>query len=132
MSADIIELPLVENRCVRAKEKRLKQWTNTEPLATSFPFYSRGSLVPGYTGNQSKCHVPGTELSPLRGSSHSELTFHKGEKLRLRDIKKLTPGASLVAQWLRICLPMQGTQVRALVREDPTYRGAMKPVCHNY
>ena len=29
-------------------------------------------------------------------------------------------GASLVAQWLRIHLLMQGTQVRALVREDPT------------
>ena len=27
--------------------------------------------------------------------------------------------ASLVAQWLRICLPMQGTRVRALVWEDP-------------
>ena len=26
---------------------------------------------------------------------------------------------SLVAQWLRICLPMQGTRVRGLVREDP-------------
>ena len=33
-------------------------------------------------------------------------------------------GASLVVQWLRICLPMQGTQVRALVWEDPTCRGA--------
>ena len=31
--------------------------------------------------------------------------------------------ASLVAQWLRICLPMQGTRVRALVWEDPTCRG---------
>ena len=40
--------------------------------------------------------------------------------------------ASLVAQWLRICLPMQGTRVRALVREDPTCRGATKPVRHNY
>ena len=27
---------------------------------------------------------------------------------------------------------MQGTRVRALVREDPTCRGATKPVCHNY
>ena len=27
---------------------------------------------------------------------------------------------------------MQGTRVRALVREDPTYRGATKPVRHNY
>ena len=41
-------------------------------------------------------------------------------------------GASLVAQWLRICLPMQGTRVRALVWEDPTCRGANGPVSHNY
>ena len=27
---------------------------------------------------------------------------------------------------------MQGTRVRALVWEDPTCRGATKPVCHNY
>ena len=27
-----------------------------------------------------------------------------------------------MAQWLRIRLPMQGTQVRALVQEDPTCR----------
>ena len=32
--------------------------------------------------------------------------------------------ASMVAQLLRILLPMQGTRVRALVREDPTCRGA--------
>ena len=38
---------------------------------------------------------------------------------------------SLVAQWLRICLPMQGTQVRSLVQEDPTCRGATKPVCYS-
>ena len=40
--------------------------------------------------------------------------------------------ASLLAQWLRIPLPMQGTQVQALVQEDPTCRGATKPMCHNY
>ena len=39
---------------------------------------------------------------------------------------------SLVVQWLRIRLPMQGTWVWALVREDPPRRGATKPVCHNY
>ena len=37
-----------------------------------------------------------------------------------------------MAQWLRIRLPMQGTRVRSLVREDPTCHGATKPVCHNY
>ena len=31
-----------------------------------------------------------------------------------------------MAQWLRIRLPMQGTRVRSLVREDPTCRGATK------
>ena len=41
-------------------------------------------------------------------------------------------GASLVAQWLRICLPVQGTRVRAVVWEDPTCRGATGPVNHNY
>ena len=45
---------------------------------------------------------------------------------------KIRGRASLVAQWLRICLPMQGTRVRALVREDPTCRGATKPLHHNY
>ena len=40
--------------------------------------------------------------------------------------------ASLVAQWLRIRPPMQGKRVRALVWEDPTCRGATKPVSHNY
>ena len=37
-----------------------------------------------------------------------------------------------MAQWLRIYLPMQGTQVWSLVQEDPTCRRATKPVCHNY
>ena len=40
--------------------------------------------------------------------------------------------ASLVGQWLRIRLPMQGTRVRSLVREDPTCHGATKPMRHNY
>ena len=39
--------------------------------------------------------------------------------------------ASLVAQWLRVRLPMQGTRVRALVWEDPTCCGAAGPVSHN-
>lgn len=40
--------------------------------------------------------------------------------------------ASLMAQWIRICLPVHGTQVRSLVQEDSTCCGATKPVCHNY
>ena len=52
----------------------------------------------------------------------------KGGKLEEKEEKFR---ASLVAQWLRICLPMQGTRVRALVWEDPTCRGAAGPVSHN-
>ena len=37
---------------------------------------------------------------------------------------------SLVVQWLRICLPMQGSWVPSLVREDPTCSGTTKPLCH--
>ena len=51
---------------------------------------------------------------------------HKMAKLRI------IVGASLVAQWLGVCLPMQGTRVRALVWEDPTCCGAAVPVSHNY
>ena len=50
---------------------------------------------------------------------------------RIAIIKKNTNRASLVAQWLRICLLMQGTRVRALVWEDPTCHGAAGPVSHN-
>ena len=59
----------------------------------------------------------------------------KGIEDSLRDLWdniKHTNRASLVAQWLRICLLMQGMRVRALVWEDPTCHGAMKPVSHNY
>ena len=41
-------------------------------------------------------------------------------------------GTSLVAWWLRICLPMQGPRVQALVREYPTCLRATKPVYHKY
>ena len=41
-------------------------------------------------------------------------------------------GTSLVVQWSRTHLPMQGTRVWALVWEDPTCHRATKPVSHNY
>ena len=39
---------------------------------------------------------------------------------------------SLVVQWLRIHLPMQGTQVQSLVQEDPISHGVTKPMRRNY
>ena len=61
------------------------------------------------------------------------LNFFQGTltgSISLLKVKHISR-TSLVAQWLRICLPMQGTWVRALVQEDPTCHGATKPVPHN-
>ena len=41
-------------------------------------------------------------------------------------------GASLVVQGLKICLAMQGTEVRSLVWEDSACCRATKPMYHNY
>ena len=60
----------------------------------------------------------------------SPIMIYKVEKTVMH--KSAQSRASLVVQWLRICLPMQGTWVRALLREDPVWRGAPKPVRHNY
>ena len=50
--------------------------------------------------------------------------------LKLNSVlsERLSPGTSLDVQWLRIHLPMQGTQVWSLVWEDPTSHRATKPV----
>ena len=60
----------------------------------------------------------------------SVFIFEDNISIYVQNIKKTTR-ASLVAQWLRVCLPMQGTRVRALVWEDPTCRGAAGPVSHS-
>ena len=72
------------------------------------------------TGGEYKCRV-------------SKMCLKLGDQgLKTSMYKYRLLGASLVAQWLRICLLMQGTRVRALVWEDPTCRGATRPVSHNY
>ena len=62
----------------------------------------------------------------------NNLAFCGSLKLLWPEFQKHQSWASLVAQWLRICLLMQGTRVRALVWENPTCRGATGPVSHNY
>ena len=43
------------------------------------------------------------------------------------SLTKRTMETSLVVQWLRICLPMQKTQVRSLNQEDPLEKGMATP-----
>ena len=52
----------------------------------------------------------------------------------LADIpfKIMQIGTSLLVQWTRVHLPMEGTWVRSLVKEDSACLRATKPVCHNY
>ena len=78
------------------------------------------------SGHPGKCMVLGIREGP----------WHCWASWLLRTLvsssKRRELGTSLVAQWLRIRLPVQGTWFRALVREDPTCRRAAKPMCHNY
>ena len=54
------------------------------------------------------------------------------QTLTLPSLKNKPGTSSLVVQWIRIHLPMQGTQVRSLVREHSTCCGTSNPVCQNY
>ena len=51
------------------------------------------------------------------GGPAASCPFHDYKHIRHQIC---TLGTLPVAQWLRICLPMQGTQVQFLVWEDPT------------
>ena len=53
-------------------------------------------------------------------------------RAKVNEIETKKIGTFLVAQWLRILLPMQWTGVRSPVQEDPTCHGATKPMHHNY
>ena len=72
------------------------------------------------------------EFTAVEQNKRKRMKRNEDSLRDLWDNIKCQQRASLVAQWLRIRLPMQGTWVQALVREDPTYHGATKPVSHNY
>ena len=63
--------------------------------------------------------------------THTCVHVHKHTHIHISHLKALW-GISLVLQWLRICLPMQGTWVWSLVWEDPTCCRETKPLRHNY
>ena len=88
-------------------------------------------------GNYFTVHYegPGEKKGPSKCDSITWCRFWMVNQLMFiykKNSSFKTFRASLVAQWLRICLLMQGTRVRALVWEDPACRGAAGPVSHNY
>ena len=71
--------------------------------------------------------LPGPGLEPVSPALAGRFsTTAPPGKPYLCCFKRHRFGTSLVVQWLRIRLPMQGTQVWAPVREDPTCRRATK------
>ena len=90
---------------------------------------SPSTLEPTHHNQREKnTHTSQLERSPRAATKDPACRNETSCVLQLRPWRR----ASLVVQWLRIRLPMQGTRVRALVREDPTCRGATKPVRHSY
>ena len=67
-------------------------------------------------------------MSWVSSAFNAESKYHPTYSRLFQEHKELLLGTSLVAQWLRIRLPMQGTQVRALVQQDPTCHEATKRV----
>ena len=72
------------------------------------------------------------EVQYLYSENYKTVLRNCWETFHVHGLEDSMCGTSLVAQWLRIRLPMQGTRVWALVQEDLTCRGATKPVRHNY
>ena len=104
-------------------------------------------LTPAHTHTHTHTHVhwvsdaiqPSHPLSPasplaLSISKHHvfpmSLFFASGAQSI--EASASAPVLPVVVQWLRICLPVQGTWFWSLVQEDPTCCGADKPVCHGY
>ena len=63
---------------------------------------------------------------PVTGKGH--LSMASSQKV-CKEMTDNGDGTSQVVRWVRISLPMQGTRVQSLAWEDPTCRGATKPVC---
>lgn len=97
-----------------------------------------------WTGVVSQQSVFIPKLPSLRGTKTFELYYLPAlkslknlvSKTKLIHSQKSTllrveSGLSLVVQWLRICLPMQGHEFSP-VREDSIWQRATKPTYHNY
>ena len=114
--------------CGAAPKARLGLQLTWDPslAATCCHAHPQCRMTPVFPFRASTSPSPG--LYSLPNTSRRQ---HACYYLFLQD-KKLRSRTSLVFQWLRIQLPVQGTWVQSLVREDPTCLGATKPVCHNY
>ena len=126
----------------RIRNHWLKETLDFQEKAPSDIVASIKKWFPSTFPQRPKQLIQGTELS-RKGNPNLIRTFARGLNSQWHlDTQsassdwstqlKHDQGTSLVVQWLRICLPMQGTQVQSLVGEDSTWFRATKPVHHNY
>ena len=113
----LVKCHLMKEFCGQKKKKK-KSFGNCWPSLSSLILKMvKQRHREGKSPSKISCHLAtGSALSP------------RSSLVLLEDGGR----ASLVAQWLRICLLMQGTRVRALVWEDPTCHGAAGPMSHSY
>ena len=102
-----------------ASAKALAKTSQASPSPTQGPAGCSPGAVAG-RGARSKTVRPRPHDPPVLSSFLSPRTY------RAAGIYK-SPWDSLLVQWLRICLPMQGTRVPSQAREDSTHRGTAKP-----
>ena len=126
----------------RIRNHWLKETLDFQEKAPSDIVASIKKWFPSTFPQRPKQLIQGTELS-RKGNPNLLRTFTRGLNSQWHlDTQsassdwstqlKHDQGTSLVVQWLRICLPMQGTQVRSLVWEESTCCGTTKPKQHNY
>ena len=87
------------------------------------------SIVGTMMSRRQAWFLPWKSLDSIVGEKRSRVSIYNAWNFPWIKSYRWT---SLVVQWLRIRLPMQGTRVQALVWEDPTCRRATKPMRHNY
>ena len=106
------------------------------PLAPRSPHPSQATLPHAcdlMTSNHPFCYsVLKSQQVPLSHPLPGKFLLILQNPAQTSPPLKDSSGTSLVAQWLRIRLPMQGTKFQSLVWEDPTRHGATKPMRHNY
>ena len=85
-------------------------------------FFATTSVLACVVGDRHHAHLSLLKLETIIGTKHMEIKI----------AGKVSWRASLVGQWLSICLPMQGSQAQSLVWEDLTCCRATEPVRYNY
>ena len=128
--------PQTVKRRSLAAQKEADAWRKTYgwkkcPPGFSAAFHSQFSSFPGSDCLPNLGSMSYWCIHIINSLFKAAYTFPLFTKLQTIQIKG-DFRTSLVAQWLRIHLPTQGTQFLSPVWEDTTCPGATNPLCHNY